>query len=199
MISHKYKCIYLHIPRTGGTSIEALLEPEMQRRNIVCDVNEKHYTWHQAKEKYAEYWKDYFKFTFVRNPLDRVVSCLIYSEYFGITNIYGLEFKRYKEKFGFPVTLEFDERTDMPKPDMMGMLPGSVYGNFIGDEMDFIGKYEDFDYDMNIIKGALGIKGEIQHLVPSIRKTYKEYYKSVSTIKEVVGLYFNDMLKFGYI
>ena len=199
MISHKHKAIFLHIPRTGGTSIEALLEPEIQKGNIVCDVNEKHYTWHQAKEKYKDYWKDYFKFSFVRNPFDRVVSGLIYPDYFGITYSSFFDFKKYKEKYGFPFILEYDNRTDMPKPDYAGLKAGSVYGNFIGSEMDFVGKYEDFESDIEIVKGILGVEGELQHLVRSQRKLYMQYLKSIDDIMEVVGMYYNDMLKFGYL
>jgi hypothetical protein len=171
----------------------------MVKGNIVCDVNEKHYTWHQAKEKYAEYWNDYFKFSFVRNPFDRVVSQLIYPEYFGIEYHGYWDFKKYEEKFGHPVTLEYDNRTDMPKPSMSDMLPGSVYGNFIGNEMDFIGRYEDFESDVEIIKGILGVEGELKHFVPSVRKDYKSYFKDVCYIKRVVEFYFNDMKKYNYL
>ena len=77
MISHKHKCIFIHIQRTGGTSIERWLQGEDQWN---LKHNYKHITTSYAKERaYPEYYDDYFKFTFVRNPYERVLSELYLS------------------------------------------------------------------------------------------------------------------------
>ena len=73
MISHKHKCIFIHISRTGGSTIERLLQGEDQWNR---DPYSKHITTARAKKLYSEWWDDYFKFTFVRNPYDRVLSQL---------------------------------------------------------------------------------------------------------------------------
>jgi hypothetical protein len=82
MINHKFKCIFIHIPCAGGTSIE----------NWICgkdywniDNKEKHLLSCQAKEMYAEYWDEYFKFSIVRNPYRRTVSMLKDPSFFGVT------------------------------------------------------------------------------------------------------------------
>jgi hypothetical protein len=196
MINHKYKCIFLHIPRTGGTSIEALIAPEEIKHSIVVDVNEKHYHCRQAKEKYAEWWDYYFKFSFVRNPFDRVVSGLIYSDYFGIRFDGQLHFEEYKEKFGYPFVLEHDYRTG-ENIYRNNLEEGSVYHNFIGDEMNFIGRYENLEQDVNKIKEILGISGGLGHYVPSQRSKYQDYFDETSK-KEVINLYYHDFLRYGY-
>ena len=52
MISHKYKCIFIHLPRTAGTSIEKLICP-IGTNGVT--IREKHFHYRQAKEKYAEW------------------------------------------------------------------------------------------------------------------------------------------------
>ena len=73
MISHKYKCIFLHKGRTGGTSIEHSFNKLMENK-------EKHLTQSLAREEYKDNWNDYFIFTTVRNPYDWMVSCYFHNK-----------------------------------------------------------------------------------------------------------------------
>ena len=65
MVSHQHKCIFVHIPKTAGTSIEML-------------INQTPFsgTTHELLKEHAnsEYFEEYFKFTFVRNTFERVYS-----------------------------------------------------------------------------------------------------------------------------
>jgi hypothetical protein len=77
MISDKYKCIFIHTERTGGTSIErSLLEigPD-DRPEFLPEMGPKHIVAREARDRFgAERWNKYFKFSIVRNPWDLVVS-----------------------------------------------------------------------------------------------------------------------------
>ena len=70
MINHKEKFIYVHIPKTGGHSIDKYF----MSRNLVDDK-----LWHcTARQLHdhlgADKWSEYTSFTVVRNPWDRMVS-----------------------------------------------------------------------------------------------------------------------------
>ncbi len=69
MISHKHKCIFIHIVKTGGTSVEQLLI-----KNQLWHKPQKHWTASRAKKGYSEWWDAYYKFSIVRNPYDRLYS-----------------------------------------------------------------------------------------------------------------------------
>ena len=85
-ISHKYKAIFVHVPKTGGTSIHKFLKIPKQasalwgnEREIRILFNNRKFVLHHApigyiKHMYPEIFDDYFKFGFVRNPYDRVIS-----------------------------------------------------------------------------------------------------------------------------
>jgi hypothetical protein len=62
--SHKYRCIFIHVPKVAGTSIEQAFE--MTGRG--------HLPWYFYADGYPEYWNAYTTFTAVRNPWDRLVS-----------------------------------------------------------------------------------------------------------------------------
>ncbi|PYJ55629.1 MAG: hypothetical protein DME82_06630, partial [Verrucomicrobia bacterium] len=95
MISHKHKCIFVEVPKTGSTSVRAILgkawKPHLNlwqiknqmetnwtrfggRKNRILAAlyllrSEKH-----RREIGRKQFETYFKFGFVRNPWDRVVS-----------------------------------------------------------------------------------------------------------------------------
>src|SRR5437764_11835271 len=91
MISHKYRTIFVHIPKTGGQSVENVFltlhgltwetrEPLLLRPNSDRNLGPSQLAHLRAKEYVAcghidqENFDSYFKFAFVRNPWERIVS-----------------------------------------------------------------------------------------------------------------------------
>tara|TARA_A100000164_G_scaffold339938_1_gene335377 strand:- start:228 stop:815 length:588 start_codon:yes stop_codon:yes gene_type:complete len=69
MISDKHKIIFIHIPRTSGTSIESAFKFNMDK------VGGKHLKASEIKRNIGnDKWNNYFKFSIVRNPWERFVS-----------------------------------------------------------------------------------------------------------------------------
>lgn len=71
MICHDLQCIFVHVPRTAGSSIEHALVGEDW---WLVDSESKHLSARHARERYPEYWDRYFKFGVVRNPFDWLAS-----------------------------------------------------------------------------------------------------------------------------
>lgn len=200
MISHKYKCIFIHIPRTGGSSIEKWMVGYNWFKHY---PSTKHIFASQAKEIYKDYWDDYFKFSFVRNPWDRMVSCIKMKGFFKVkvnkNNI--IDLSGYKKQFGYPLTIENDYRfyNRGKVLDNNKHIENCVYGNFLDEELDFVGKYENLKEDIAFIKDKLGIKTPFkEHASKSPkRKPYNKYYNE-NVKKEVENIYYHDIVNYNY-
>lgn len=175
MINHKHKFILIHIPKTGGTSIESAL----------CGSDwwkvhppSKHLTAHIAKKIYAPYWNDYFKFSFVRNPWDRLVSMLKYKHHYKLSlnnqdKIVTTQYFKYFEK------IEYDTRFfNLKQFEDFKEKSQSVYMNILGREIDFIGRFENLQEDFNNVCDLLKIKSsKLPHTEKSKNRLhYREYY-----------------------
>ena len=70
LVSHSRKLVFVHIQKTGGQTVSKVL-----KKNIsdVSRLKPKHAFAVQGMED-LEGWNEYFKFAFVRNPWDRMVS-----------------------------------------------------------------------------------------------------------------------------
>jgi len=97
MISHKLKFIFIHIPKTSGNSLSLFLKDfidnkvlqkssnmgEKQGISILCEKKKeciKHVDIKYYENTYGEKINDYFKFTIVRNPYDRMLSFYFFSK-----------------------------------------------------------------------------------------------------------------------
>jgi hypothetical protein len=201
MISHDYKCILVHIPRTGGTSFEqAVFGGNWWAKH----KETKHILASQAKKIYQEYWDDYFKFAVVRNPWDRCVSMMHFGNFF--YGAYGDTLTEsmldwYKEKFGYPVVTEFDYRFYKREEILhSGHCENQVYGNIIDEDLDYIAKLETIDDDFAEISKILGLnKKQLPKAAKSTsrKKEYHSYY--TDQVKEIVEqMYLHDIVQYEY-
>lgn len=75
MIGFKKQFIFLHPPRTGGTSVENYLRDYTEFPDqITRQGNLRHFPMHMYSEIFGKSIKDFYKFSIVRNPWDRMVS-----------------------------------------------------------------------------------------------------------------------------
>src|SRR6056297_762692 len=70
IISHKYKYLFIEIPRTGSSAISQ----ELQKYYDGISILRKHATYMEFEKIASAEEKQYFVFTGVRNPLDDAAS-----------------------------------------------------------------------------------------------------------------------------
>lgn len=88
LISHKHKFVFLANPKCASTSIHEFLRPFSDKAFTISVYQKPLGTHAYAKEvkRYLEKrnykWEDYFVFTTIRNPLNRIKSCYYYERDF---------------------------------------------------------------------------------------------------------------------
>ena len=161
MISHEFKTLFIHVPKTAGQSMEQVFIDSSgytweTREHLVLGFNP-HPTMgpdrlsHLLAREYAglgyvsqEQFDSYFKFSFVRNPWDRMVSQYYY--------------RRSEKPFDVFVEEAFadlDDRTDFSRH----IIPQSDY---LYDEdgrmlIDFVGRYENIEADFDKVMERVGL------------------------------------------
>ena len=70
-ISHELKIIFIHIQRTGGSSIINMLKGRLGKKLIIVS---QHGNAQSEEATLLKDYPDYTVFTFVRNPWDRILS-----------------------------------------------------------------------------------------------------------------------------
>lgn len=200
MINHKYKLIFVHIPKTGGTSIDCFFNGSMQNHSCLKD-----YEHHLPKEQFDEY----FKFTVVRNPFDIMVS-----SYTMICNRIKNKNKRAIETFGcdiftfqeyiknkvqkYTVGTESFITTNFSR-SMFNSNQIDWIKNTEGEiTIDYIIRFENLQKEFNIVCDKIGIdRQHLPHKNATKHKHYTEYYDD-ETREIVAKKYAQDIETFGY-
>jgi hypothetical protein len=221
MISHKYKCIFIHIPKCAGTSIEHALghfdshqgragqdhrsirmicQPGPSISDIMQLDNMKDFI-RRVREQYrkqanpangelpnVDEYAGYFKFTIVRNPLERA-----YSWYKN-----ALRDPIHQKNYGIDPRLSFDQF--MRQFAGKGFLRPQTYwlkdysGNI---PMDYVGKFESLSEGYAYICDKLGIEDPVlPHKIEG--QSSKERHIEDKTVEFINNFYAEDFETFGY-
>ena len=177
------KVIFLHIHRTGGTTITQLLRQSGYSPTQVIHGE-------LPSVKIPMHRENIFIFTFARNPWDRLLSWYFYLHQHAIQQDNG--FNRFIDEL-----LEENKEAPVNEKFLCNQLDYLTDQNdqFLPDE---VGRFEQFEYEVRRIFGLLSIP------IPSIPKLndvskpkYKDFYDQ-ETMEKVAQLCKKDILYFNY-
>ena len=192
MISHDHRCIFVHIPKTGGTSIEDVIWPDARteehlwmgfvskHRNKYQTGGLQHLLARQIRQEVGSHVFDsYFKFAVVRNPWDRAVSQFSYTRI--RTDLHEL--------IGMTADTSFSE--------YLSLIEGHEHVQWHS-QVDFVARFERLEQDAQAIFARLNLGGRtLPHTNASVRRPYREYFDA-SSKRQVERLYGQDIEAFAY-
>ena len=192
MILPEYKAIFVHIPKTGGTSIEKFFGAKLFARTG------KHHSVSQLRQEVGDDdWNHYFKFSFVRNPWDRMVSYFNWRSQ-DLQNV-DIKGRTFKEWLTFLLAEDFSSLTlnhsfqSGIKPQFAMLADGDKLA------VDFVGRFENLQYDFDRVCDRIGIERQIlphKNAMPR-KQHYTDFYDEESQAL-VRTLYLQDIECFGY-
>jgi len=219
MISHRYRCVFIHIPKTAGTSIEYKLghfdtfargvQDHRTIRNIqpltIPDIFEIVRSrdidalrrclrdWKKGDLLSRRDYKRYFKFSIVRNPWARVFSWY--------KNV--MRDNLHREALGISDDCSLNEFVHA-HADQWALKPQL---HWIKDRsgkiaLDYIGRFENIQEDFSFVCERLRIKdGTLPKMLASNDQRYTAYYdkesraliaKRYATEIEIFGFYYGE-------
>jgi chondroitin 4-sulfotransferase 11 len=207
MINHKHKYIFIHIPKTAGSSLEVALGGHGQLKCFTSfdHINKEplqHLTANEIKNKLgkSEYNK-YYKFSFVRNPFSRCVSEYFWWRGVGKKNKYG----RKKCETSFTQWVHEDLPSLIIENQSIDRLikHNIEQHKFILDAnndkiVNFVGRFEKLQEDFNIVCDKIGIpRQKLPHTNQTKCSHYTEHYND-ETKKIIEDYYARDIEYFDY-
>jgi hypothetical protein len=213
LLSYRYNFLFVHIAKTGGTSVRAALSGLRWHDPIYWLMwpaqRLSHLTGHRTVTKFprhakviaakemlpAEIFAKLYKFAFVRNPWDLQVS-----SYHHIRRERGdvmahiksfPEFIRWKLDPARPYQYHVDTSIEL-QSDYLKDLSGKII-------VDFIGRTERLQEDFDTVCKRIGIPSKTlpHQRQAKDRDDYRKYYDSATT--ELVARHFKaDIDAFGY-
>jgi hypothetical protein len=214
-ISHPLRTIFVHIPKTAGTSVEAVLGMHGDK----CDVGITPY-FNQVRDEQRLYggelqlltasrikaklrdqatFREYFKFTIVRNPWERLVSTCAW-----IDQKWARGQELEPAQFDDLVRQLYElflaaRRGSSPLPVSHHLQPQFeyVFDEKLQPMVDFVARYETLEQDWRRICARLNVDLALPMRMRSHHRPYREYYGDET--RAMVGeVYARDAQLFAY-
>jgi chondroitin 4-sulfotransferase 11 len=194
VISARTRSIFVHIQKTGGVSIETMLRRGDPAIGSSLHHGRRHLFARDIRPLVAsELWDGYFKFAFVRNPWDRLVSWYHMCAQASAPNAFARHVQqnaRTFDEFVTRTTTGIAERTTWNQLDYVTDDDGNAI-------VDFIGRYERLHEDSRHVGERLGLAADLPHANRSAHAHYRDYYTDET--RDIVARRFaRDIRHFGY-
>lgn len=174
-VSEEMNLIYYAVPKCASSSIVEVLFGNQ----VALSMNE------PQKDP-----NEYLRFTFVRNPWDRMISNwkMFTTQPFRIWQLRSMTTEDLSEFADF-VSFATNAKNHHWQPQT----------DFLPEELDFVGRVETFDTDFSQLCAIAGISVDQPRIVNATnREDYVNYYNP-TLIDEVANLYVEDIDAFGYV
>jgi hypothetical protein len=194
---------FLHIPKTGGSSVHAWLIKHHGPKTQSWSFNK-----HPKLSVFTEGYGPAFTFTVVRNPWDRFVSMYHWAQTVkrdNGRNLFNITNKKFLENNNF-------DADNMPSFEWVvdnmdsivnaegatGLIARNQSTHWMDAPVDYIVKFETINEDMKVVMDMVGVSGTIiPHTNKTVRKDYREYY--TDRTRDVIAKVFEaDIERFKY-
>lgn len=187
---NEHNAIFIHLPKSAGTSISRALGLPSSRHVLAADY----------RSANAVKFARFFKFAFVRNPYDRLLSSYAFLKRGGMNSddaLFAETHVRQYDSFEHFVIEGLARR-----PEIYAWVHFRPQSAFVCDAagrnlMDFTGKFEHLNEDYERIAEQLGKPRQLPVINASQRGDYREVY-TPATIDVVRRYYAADLKTFGY-
>lgn len=180
-VNHDRKLVFMHIPKTAGTSIKAIVLPQQRG------------TTHKISNKLVsqKIWDNYTTFCVVRNPFDKFISSYFYhtsKEYTGVL------FRKNKNLHN----LNLDEYFSQVYQKKMKAQINYITHPKSKKPIDYILRFENLEHDFNNFCKENNINAKLPHKNKSNRnRDYRQYYSE--QLKDKIAKFSQqDLQYFGY-
>jgi len=172
--SSEHKYVWFRIAKNGTRTILNVLETN----NLIehSGNNIPYLTFH---------YSNHYKFCFIRNPWNRLVSC------FADKVVNKLSVIECWDK-DFDYFVNYVSKQNLNFCNKHFKLQTKL---FPIKNIDFIGKMENFSNDLNKVMDKLDLEFQIKHLNKSQHKHYTEYYSNET--RKIVEKLYKDDIEFG--
>ena len=203
IISHRYRYVFVELPRTGSTAVSRELRTLYDGQPILY----KHATYPEFLRAASEDEKTYFAFSTIRNPLDQAVS-----RFYKLKTDHKGQFsdpRRLQAKRWVNRTVDKRLRRFAARPDAdfaaylrrYHPLPYDTWASVSHDKLNFVMRFEQLADDFDEALRRIGIEPQrrLPHTNPTQARStdYTSYFppSSYARARRVFGGY---MAKWGY-
>lgn len=176
--------VFIHINKTGGSSIEKALKLPSEHKTALEKI----------EEIGMRRWENKFTFTVIRNPWDKVVSHYHYRVQTNQTELRDntISFSKWvRLTYGSKDSYYYDKPIMfMPQSDWISDLEGTVL-------VKHICRFERLSEDFSVVCNKLGKNVTLPHVKSSKRGNYRDYYEE-DTAVIVENWFRKDIENFGY-
>ncbi len=150
--NYKYKCLWFRVAKVASRSIN---------QHFIDNTPEDQNIYSSEVSYFPSDFKDYVKFSFVRDPLDRFVSCwknkVLYD------NMYGFNEKTHAEMKNITAFITWVKTQDINKSADEHLR--SQHSMIDLNNLDFLGRFENFDQDLKTLAKKIGLPIKEDHKI----------------------------------